>query len=187
MLSAVLIVKNEEELLSKCLDTLKGVDEIIITDTGSTDKTKEIASKYTDKIYDFPWIDSFCKARNFSNSKATGEWILTIDADEELLTPIDTIKDILSKTEKEVLSVIMENGAGEWHKSPRLFRNQQDIFWRGDIHESLSKLGQEGVNVRIRYGRSPEHKLDPDLGMRILKRVIKANPKLVWERYYLTR
>ena len=89
MLSAVLIVKNEEELLSKCLDTLKGVDEIIITDTGSTDKTKEIASKYTDKIYDFPWIDSFCKARNFSNSKATGEWILTIDADEELLTPID--------------------------------------------------------------------------------------------------
>ena len=187
MLSAVLIVKNEEELLSKCLDTLKGVDSIVITDTGSTDKTKEIASKYTDKIYDFPWIDSFCKARNFSNSKATGEWILTIDADEELLTPIDTIKDILSKTDKEVLSVIMENGAGEWHKSPRLFRNQKDIFWRGDIHESLSKLGQEEVNVRIRYGSSPAHKLDPDLDMRILKRVIKENPKLVRERYYLAR
>jgi glycosyltransferase involved in cell wall biosynthesis len=187
MLSAVLIVKNEEELLSKCLDTLKGVDEIIITDTGSTDKTKEIASKYTDKIYDFPWIDSFCKARNFSNSKATGEWILTIDADEELLTPMNTIKDILSKTDKELLNVIITDGKGNEHKFPRLFKNSKDIFWRGDIHESLSKTGQEDTPITIKYGYSPAHKNDPDRTLRILKKSLKTDPKLTRERYYLAR
>lgn len=187
MLSAVLIVKNEQEILSKCLDTLKGIDEIIITDTGSKDKTKEIASKYTDKIYDFPWIDSFYKARNFSNSKATGEWILTIDADEELLTPMETMKDILSKTDKEVLNVNITDGQGNTHKAPRLFKNQKDIFWRGDIHESLSKIGQEDVPITIQYGYSPSHKIDPDRNLRILKKSLKANPSLTRERYYLAR
>lgn len=187
MLSAVLIVKNEQEILGKCLDTLKGIDEIIITDTGSKDKTKEIASKYTDKIYDFPWIDSFCKARNFSNSKATGEWILTIDADEQLLTPMETIKDILSKTDKEVLNVNVTDGQGNTHKAPRLFKNQKDIFWKGDIHESLSKIGQEDVPITIQYGYSPSHKIDPDRNLRILKKSLKANPSLTRERYYLAR
>lgn len=187
MLSAVLIVKNEQEILSKCLDTLKGIDEIIITDTGSKDKTKEIASKYTDKIYDFPWVDSFCKARNFSNSKATGEWILTIDADEELLTPIETIKDILEKTDKEVLNINVVDGQGNSHKAPRLFKNQKDIFWKGDIHESLSKTGQEDVPITIQYGYSPSHKIDPDRNLRILKKSLKANPSLTRERYYLAR
>lgn len=187
MLSAVLIVKNEQEILSKCLDTLKGIDEIIITDTGSKDKTKEIASKYTDKIYDFPWVDSFCKARNFSNSKATGEWILTIDADEELLTPIETIKDFLSKTDKEVLNINVTDGQGNTHKAPRLFKNQKDIFWRGDIHESLSRIGQEDVPITIQYGYSPSHKIDPDRNLRILKKSLKTNPSLTRERYYLAR
>lgn len=187
MLSAVLIVKNEEELLSKCLDTLKGVDEIIITDTGSTDKTKEIASKYTDKIYDFPWIDSFCKARNFSNSKATGEWILTIDADEELLTPMNTIKDILSKTDKELLNVIITDGKGNEHKFPRLFKNSPDIFWKGDIHNYLNRVAEQDTEIRIRYGYSPAHKKDPDRALRILTKVCKDNPKATRERYYLAR
>lgn len=187
MLSAVLIVKNEEELLSKCLDTLKGVDELIITDTGSTDKTKEVASKYTDKIYDFPWVDSFCKARNCSNSKATEGWILTIDADEELLTPIGTIKDILSKTDKEVLSVNLEDGKGGSHKFPRLFKNSPDIFWQGDIHNYLNKTAQQDADIRIRYGYSPAHKKDPDRALRILTKVVNKNPVATRERYYLAR
>lgn len=187
MLSAVMIVKNEEELLGRCLDTLKGIDEIIITDTGSTDLTKEIASKYTSKIYDFPWIDSFCKARNFSNSKATGEWILTIDADEELLTPIEEIERIVDKTDKELLNINVTNGQGDTHKAPRLFKNQKDIFWMGDIHESLSKTGQEDVPITIKYGYSPAHKNDPDRTIRILRKSLKTNPKLSRERYYYAR
>lgn len=187
MISAVLIVKDEEVLLGKCLDTLKGIDELVIVDTGSKDKTKEIASRYTDKIYDFPWIDSFCKARNFANSKATGDFILTIDADEELLTPIETIRDVIYKTKKEVLNVTVTDGLGNEHKSPRLFKNSKDIFWRGDIHETLSKAGQEDTPIVIKYGYSPAHRNDPNRTLRILNKSLKANPKLIRERYYLAR
>ena len=65
-----MIIKNEEQTIARCLDSVKDlVDEIIIVDTGSTDKSKEIVSKYTDKIYDFEWVEDFAKARNFSFSK----------------------------------------------------------------------------------------------------------------------
>ena len=66
-ISVCMIVKNEEAVLERCLDSLNGIaEEIIIVDTGSTDKTKEIAAKYTDKIYDFTWIHDFSAARNFA-------------------------------------------------------------------------------------------------------------------------
>jgi glycosyltransferase involved in cell wall biosynthesis len=81
--SACLIVKNEEKFLARCLNSLHGIaDEIIIVDTGSNDRTKEIAKQFTEKIYDFTWIDDFSAARNYSFSKATMEYIYTVDADE---------------------------------------------------------------------------------------------------------
>ena len=80
-----MIVKNENLVLENCLNSVKDlVDEIIIVDTGSTDNTKEIAKKYTDKIYDFKWVDDFSKARNYSFSKATKDYILWLDADDYL-------------------------------------------------------------------------------------------------------
>ena len=84
-ISVCMIVKNEEAMLRDCLKSIAPVaDEIIIADTGSTDRTKEIAAEFTDKIYDFPWIDDFSAARNFVFSKATKEYIYTADADEVL-------------------------------------------------------------------------------------------------------
>ena len=75
-ISLCMIVKNEEAVLSRCLDSIADLmDEIIIVDTGSTDKTKEIALKYTDKVYDFEWTGSFSDARNYSFSFATKEYI----------------------------------------------------------------------------------------------------------------
>ena len=82
-LSLCMIVKNESKVLARCLDSIADLmDEIIIVDTGSTDNTKEIARKYTDKIYDFEWMYDFSAARNFAFSKATKEYIYTADADE---------------------------------------------------------------------------------------------------------
>ena len=82
-LSLCMIVKDEENVIRRCLDSVINiVDEIIIVDTGSTDTTKEIVKEYTSKIYDFKWIDDFSEARNFSFSKASKEYILWMDADE---------------------------------------------------------------------------------------------------------
>ncbi|MEN3009334.1 glycosyltransferase family 2 protein [Pseudothermotoga sp.] len=79
-----MIVKDEENNLPRCLESIKDfVDEIIIVDTGSKDRTVEIARRYTDKIYFFQWNNDFSAARNFSLKFPTGEWVLIIDADEE--------------------------------------------------------------------------------------------------------
>lgn len=84
-LSLCMIVKNEQETLAKCLNSVKGiVDEMIIVDTGSTDKTPKIAQQFGAKVHSFNWCDDFAKARNASLSYATGQWILVLDADEIL-------------------------------------------------------------------------------------------------------
>ena len=93
-ISVCMIVKNEEAVLARCLDSIRGIaDEIIIVDTGSTDKTKEIASNYTKHIYDFTWVNDFSVARNFAFSKATKDYIYSADADEVL----EEIKSISKK------------------------------------------------------------------------------------------
>ncbi|MBW2966570.1 tetratricopeptide repeat protein [Candidatus Woesearchaeota archaeon] len=82
-LSLCMIVKDEEDFLEQCLNSIKDyVDEIIIVDTGSTDRTIEIAKKFTDKVYQHKWPNDFSKARNISLGYATKEWILVLDADE---------------------------------------------------------------------------------------------------------
>lgn len=84
-ISLCMIVKNEEAVLARCLDSIADLmDELIIVDTGSTDRTKEIAQRYTDQIYDFEWIGDFAAARNFSFSKASKDYIYVADADEYL-------------------------------------------------------------------------------------------------------
>jgi GT2 family glycosyltransferase/Flp pilus assembly protein TadD len=88
-LSLCMIVKNEERHLPKCLMSVKAlVDEMVIIDTGSSDRTRDIATAFGAQVYDFPWTGDFDKARNFSLSKAAGDWILILDADE-VLSPND--------------------------------------------------------------------------------------------------
>src|SRR5579872_7358729 len=81
--TAALIVKNEAGVLARCLDSIAvHVDEIVIVDTGSEDATKEIAARYTNRIFDFTWIQDFSAARQFAFDRATGEWVFWLDADD---------------------------------------------------------------------------------------------------------
>lgn len=160
-----MIVKNEESNLEKCLKNIAGfVDEIVIVDTGSIDKTKEIAYKYTDRVYDFVWIDDFSKARNFSISKATNDWILVLDADEFLVN-FDKlqVQSFISKNEKSIgrierIEIISQNRqAEEVQKSSerisRLF-NKKHYHYEGLIHEQVMPMDgtiskTEFVNISV--------------------------------------
>lgn len=141
-----MIVKNEEKVLDRCLNSVKSiVDEIVLVDTGSTDRTVEIASQYTNQIFSFDWTDSFADARNFAHSKANGEWILVLDADEyvdaeNLKTSIKQLKNNGSSDAFEVRIYNFTGGYGEriiQHKSIRIYKNLNSIYYSRAIHEQL--------------------------------------------------
>lgn len=189
-ISAVLIVYNEEVLLSRCLDSLKGIDEIIISDSGCTDKTMEVAKRYTDKLYEFKWIDNFGKSRNSAKSHATGDWILSIDADEILHDMSKVREAVALAEEREILAVnckLMAEDTKQVNVFPRLFKNDPRVWWEGAIHNHLSVLGEDIGDVRITYGYSPAHNDDPERAFRILKKEVESRPNAVREMFYLGR
>ncbi|WP_425060450.1 hypothetical protein SCACP_11630 [Sporomusa carbonis] len=151
-ISLCMIVKNEEATIERCLRSVEGIaDEIIIVDTGSTDNTKEIVSKFTDKIYDFEWINDFAAARNYAFSHATQEYILWLDADDVFL-PEDrenllSLKLTLSP-ENDVVSMLY-NLACDQHgkvtsqlRRNRLVRRSKNYRWIGAVHEYLEVHGK---------------------------------------------
>lgn len=148
-ISLCMIVKNEERVLARCLDSLCGLmDEIIIVDTGSTDSTKDIARKYTDKIYDFQWVDDFSAARNFSFSKATKDYIYVADADEVLdeenRKKFMQLKQALLP-EIEIVQMfycnqMQHNTTYNFDREyrPKLYKRMRQFQWVDPIHESVN-------------------------------------------------
>ena len=128
-ISLCMIVKNEEDVLARCLDfAINFADEIIIVDTGSTDRTKEIAALYTDQVYDFEWIDDFAAARNFAFSKATMEYCMWLDADDMVMMRYHTGFD--------------KNGDPTFsYNRERLIKNNKGYSWQGAIHEAITPCG----------------------------------------------
>lgn len=147
-ISLCMIVKNEEKVLKRCLDSVKGLfDEIIIIDTGSSDNTKNIAKQYTTKVYDFEWTGSFADARNYSFSKATKEYIYVADADEYIdsknYNKILNLKKVLENevdiVQMKYVTISEYNTVYNAKKElrPKLFRRLRNFVWEGDIHETV--------------------------------------------------
>ena len=141
-LSVCMITKNEEKFLDQCLKSIKNVaDEIIIIDTGSNDKTVQIAQEHGAQIGFFEWCDDFAAARNISIAQASGDWILILDADEELcLNSVDKIPYLLSQKDVSLYRVAIQNqDTGPRSKTyvPRLFRNIAGLQFIGRVHESI--------------------------------------------------
>jgi len=150
-ISLCMIVKDEEATLSRCLESAKDlVDEIIIVDTGSKDKSKDIAKNYTEYIYDFPWIDDFAAARNFSFSKATKEYIFYLDADDVIFEEDrEEFKKLKKELDPSVDSVTMkynvgfdENGNVTFsYRRNRLVKRERNFKWYGACHNYLEVYG----------------------------------------------
>jgi len=148
LISLCMIVKNEENVLDRCLKSVQSlVDEIIIVDTGSTDQTLEIAAKYTDKLFHFEWNDDFSAARNESLRHATGKWVLVLDADEYVQSGQETgLRNTLTNFNSDKFqgflirimnflgednSNVMESAGG------RLFVNHKGLYYVEPIHEQI--------------------------------------------------
>jgi glycosyltransferase involved in cell wall biosynthesis len=150
-ISLCMIVKNEEDTLARCLSSVVNfVDEIIIVDTGSTDRTKEIARPFTSDIYDFAWIDDFAAARNYAFSQATMEYILWLDADDFLR---EKDRSNLAKL-KHTLDPSVDSVTMEYHldhdeygnvtvknRRNRLVKRSNSFRWIGRVHEYLEVWG----------------------------------------------
>jgi GT2 family glycosyltransferase/tetratricopeptide (TPR) repeat protein len=153
-ISLCMIVKNEERVLADCLKSAQGVfKQIIVVDTGSSDRTKEIALEHGAELYDFPWSDSFSEARNESLRHATGRWIFWMDADDTL--PKLTAEALLRaavNANPDVNGFVVpvrftDSGpsGGTQVDHVKLFRNLKGLHFKGHIHEqilpSLRKFG----------------------------------------------
>ncbi len=186
-ISVVLIAKNEEAVLGRCLESVKEADEIIVCDTGSTDGTLEVARQYTDKVFaDYLWEDHFAKARNHALSKATGDWVLSIDADEYLTCPFSAVREAAALGFMAVnVKMTAERGQSATFWFPRLFRRCPEVWWEGAVHNHPSVMGEDVGAVTITYGYSPAHALDQMRSLRILEKTVAENPDCVRERFYL--
>ncbi len=147
-----MIVRDEEDVLARCLESVQPfVDEIVIVDTGSTDSTKQIAARFTDKVFDFVWCEDFAKARNFSFSKATLPFVMWMDADDVILPQyVDNWKSFVDNFDTTADVVMLPydltfDAAGKasfWFYRERIVRRALGLQWNGAVHEVLTPCGK---------------------------------------------
>ncbi len=181
-ISLCMIVKNEEDVIGRCLESVKDIaDEINIIDTGSVDRTKEEAQKYTDRIFDFDWIDDFAAARNFSFSKATKPYILWLDADDVILAADrNAFLELKNSLREDTDFVMMKyNTAFDTDGTPtvvyyreRLMKNDSRVKWLGAVHEVITPYGNiEYSDIAVTHKKM--HPADMDRNLRIFEKVIR--------------
>ncbi|MCZ6678474.1 MAG: tetratricopeptide repeat protein [Candidatus Poribacteria bacterium] len=161
-LSLCMIVKNEEKALPTCLESVEGlVDELIVVDTGSTDRTIEIAQRFGAKVYHFEWVDDFSAARNASIKHATGDWILWLDADDILPQKYHTtIRRLLTSPQDHAFYFRLENIGGDEAVcyQLRMFPNRPGLEYTMPVHEQvLPSLIRLGVGKMINVDVSVIH------------------------------
>lgn len=203
LITAHIIMKDEAEVLPRCLASLQGVvDEICIVDTGSTDGSIEMARQSGARVIEHPWTDSFSEARNAGLDAAQGQWILHIDADEELqLKDGSRLRALLSSTEYEALMVEVLSYEGEErpdclvrHEVLRIWRNRSAFRFRGLIHEGLTipgvssdKIARSDVQIR-HYGYVKKvmvSKRKSERNLSLLQKELQQDPTSPYWHFYI--
>lgn len=192
-----MIVKNEQDTLRNCLSCICDlVDEVVIVDTGSSDDTKQIASEYTDKIYDFEWIDDFSAARNFSFEQATKEYVIWLDADDVITADNREIfirlKNELDGNVKQVAAKynVAFNDLGQVTLSyyrERIMLRTQHYKWIGAIHEVIP-FDKEIIYSDFTVTHKKIHPTEKGRNLRIFEKMKERNEVLdARQRFYYAR
>jgi hypothetical protein len=158
-ISVCLIVRDEEATLQRCLESFRDVaDELIVVDTGSRDRSIEIARSAGARLERFEWCDDFSAARNYACSFAKGRWIMMPDGDELLRgAGASTIVGLLEQVPDDVVNILVENrtivdgAVAAVALTDRLFRNRPEIRWRYRVHEVLDTAGGRTAMTRDFY------------------------------------
>jgi len=192
-ISLCMIVRDEEDVLGRCLRCVEGIaDEIIIVDTGSQDRTKEIASAFTERIYDFPWQDDFAAARNASFAKARMDYIMWLDADDvidaEDQQKLRACKPLLDADVVMMPYHVAFDAQGQptfTYERERLLRRACGFRWEGAVHEVIVPAGRV-VHSDIAICHRKERVHDPDRNLRILARQLAhdGTPDVRTQYYY---
>lgn len=169
------------------LSSILWVDEIIVCDTGSTDKTVEIAKNYA-KVVHFDWCDDFSKARNYAKSFATHDWILSIDCDEVLEAgAIEKMRYAIANTENTD-GILLNLQEKDWSARTGAFRLfHKSLDWIGVIHEIVHPKNPTKLDTTIVFWISPTHYTDKHLDLRILQKEYEKEPTNPRTCYYLAR
>jgi len=147
-LSLCMIVRDEEEMLPRCLAAAApAVDEIIVVDTGSQDRTVEIAREFGATVIEFAWTGSFSDARNISFEAASGDWLMFLDADEVLVADdVEKLQALRTHTWREAFYFVETNFTGDigdgtavTHNALRMFRNRPEYRFEGRLHEQIAQ------------------------------------------------
>ncbi len=196
--SLCMIVKNEEEGLGRCLESTDGIfDEIIIVDTGSTDSTREIALRFTDKVYDYVWQDDFAAARNYSFSLAKSDYAMWLDGDDYI--PPQSRRELISilseldTTKPDAVFLPYAVGFNEQNRPSlvyereRIIRLASGLRFEGAIHEAIPVSGR-AVHKSAQIYHLGKSKREEGRNLRIFEGLIKrGKPLSPREKYYYAR
>jgi len=198
-ISVCMIVKNEEAMLPRCLDSVKPIaDEIVIIDTGSTDRTVEIAKSYGAYVHHHPWQGNFSKHRNQSIEYSTGDWLLFIDADEELCGNVDELRNWLAAVPDEINAITvtmkdMHSGKVKMQFNPTKIFRKGSVHYEGIVHNQAKYEGVPCYCDVVHYKHYgydlDEAKMKEKEVRRIglLKKRIEANPEDYEALFYLSQ
>lgn len=184
-ISVVIIARDNEVEIARCLNSVKGADEIIVLDTGSIDQTPQIAIKHRARVYYARWNDDFAEARNKALDYTANPWILMLDTDEELQGGIEKVRQFVTQefTRKAIATPIIDPEK-EFY-GLRLFR-KSGAYYVGKIHEELNVRPDYYTDeIWIKHTPSKNHKTDPDRNIRILRQVLEENPLSTRDMYFL--
>lgn len=184
-ISVAIIARDRAKEIEACLQSVRGVDEIVVLDTGSVDATPRIALSNKAVVYYYRWDDDFAAARNRVLDYVHHPWVLSIDTDEVLSTGVKSLYDCVNLNfSSKAVGVRIDQPNGSFFGA-RLFR-KDSCHWEREIHEALNRTPDLVTSdIAIKHTPSKDHASDPERNIKILRKTLERTPLSIMDVYYM--